>query len=104
MRRENEGAWGAGGAMKIRFLPLILLCLLLGGCGRAVSEGCLVSAAEGSGEYCAALCPFLPGYAVREAEESLYAEAARGGAVACFDVQAVPAMRRAASMCRRSRP
>lgn len=80
--------------MKKRCLPLILLCLLLGGCGRAVSEGCLVSAAEGSGEYCAALRPFLPGYAVREAEESLYAEAARGGAVACFDVQAVPAMRR----------
>ena len=80
--------------MKKRCLPLILLCLLLGGCGRAASEGRLVSAAEGSGEYCAALRPFLPGYAVREAEDSLYAETARGGAVACFDVQAVPAMRR----------
>ena len=41
--------------MKIRFLPLILLCLLLGGCSRAVAGGHLISAAEGSEEYCTVL-------------------------------------------------
>ena len=80
--------------MKIRFLPLILLCLLLGGCSRAVAGGHLISAAEGSEEYCTVLNTFLPGYIPREPEDALYAEVSRGNAVACFDVQAVPAMRR----------
>lgn len=80
--------------MKIRFLPLILLCLLLGGCSRAVAGGHLISAAEGSGEYCEVLNTLLPGYIPREPEDTLYAEVSRGNAVACFDVQAVPAMRR----------
>lgn len=80
--------------MKIRFLPLILLCLLLGGCSRAVAGGHLISAAEGSKEYCTVLNTFLPGYIPREPEDTLYAEVSRGNAVACFDVQAVPAMRR----------
>lgn len=80
--------------MKIRFLPLILLCLLLGGCSRAVAGGHLISAAEGSEEYCTVLNTFLPGYIPREPEDTLYAEVSRGNAVACFDVQAVPAMRR----------
>ena len=38
--------------------------------------------------------PFLSGYTVQEAEDTLYAEVARGNAVACFDVQAIPAMDR----------
>ena len=80
--------------MKIRFLPLILLCLLLGGCSRAVAGEHLISAAEGSKEYCTVLNTFLPGYIPREPEDTLYAEVSRGNAVACFDVQAVPAMRR----------
>ena len=60
--------------MKIRFLPLILLCLLLGGCSRAVAGGHLISAAEGSEEYCTVLNTFLPGYIPREPEDTLYAD------------------------------
>ena len=80
--------------MKRRWSLLILLCLLLTGCSAEASGGQLISAAEGSGAYSEALLPFLPGYALRDGEDTLYAEVSRGNAVACFDVQAVPAMRR----------
>ena len=80
--------------MKIRWLPILLLCLLLTGCSAEASGGQLISAAEGSGAYSEALLPFLPGYALRDGEDTLYAEVSRGNAVACFDVQAIPAMDR----------
>lgn len=80
--------------MKMRWLPILLLCLLLTGCSAEASGGQLISAAEGSGAYSEALLPFLPGYALRDGEDTLYAEVSRGNAVACFDVQAVPAMAR----------
>ena len=82
--------------MKIRCLPLILLCLLLGGCSRAVSGGQFDFRSRGLRRSTAQSCtPFLPGYtAPGSAEDTLYAEVSRGNAVACFDVQAVPAMRR----------
>ena len=78
--------------MKRRWSLLILLCLLLTGCSAEASGGQLISAAEGSGAYSEALLPFLPGYALRDGEDTLYAEVSRGNAVACFDVQAIPAM------------
>lgn len=80
--------------MKRRWSLLILLCLLLTGCSAEASGGQLISAAEGSGAYSEALLPFLPGYALRDGEDTLYAEVSRGNAVACFDVQAIPAMDR----------
>ena len=80
--------------MKRRWSLLLLLCLLLAGCSAEASGGQLISAAEGSGAYSEALLPFLPGYALRDGEDTLYAEVSRGNAVACFDVQAVPAMAR----------
>lgn len=80
--------------MKMRWLLLILLCLLLTGCSAEASGGQLISAAEGSGAYSEALLPFLPGYTLREAEDTLYGELSQGNPVACFDVQAVPAMAR----------
>lgn len=80
--------------MKRRWSLLILLCLLLTGCSAEASGGQLISAAEGSGAYSEALLPFLPGYALRDGEDTLYAEISQGNAVACFDVQAIPAMDR----------
>ena len=80
--------------MKRRWSLLLLLCLLLTGCSAEASGGQLISAAEGSGAYSEALLPFLPGYALRDGEDTLYAEVSRGNAVACFDVQAIPAMDR----------
>ena len=80
--------------MKRRWSLLILLCLLLTGCSVETSEGHLVPVAEGSREYSSALDPFLPGYTLREAEDTLYGELSQGNPVACFDVQAVPAMAR----------
>ena len=80
--------------MKKRWSFLLFLCLLLTGCSAAASGGHLISASEGSGAYSEALLPFLPGYTLQEAEDTLYAEVSRGNAVACFDVQAVPAMAR----------
>lgn len=80
--------------MKMRWLPILLLCLLLTGCSAEASGGQLISAAEGSGAYSEALLPFLPGYALRDGEDTLYAEVSRGNAVACFDVQAIPALER----------
>ena len=43
--------------------------------------------------YSTALAPFLSGYTRQEAEDTLYAQVTQGDAVACFDVQAIPAMR-----------
>lgn len=43
-------------------------------------------------EYGAVILPFLSGYTIQESEDTLYAEVSRGNAVACFDVQAIPAM------------
>lgn len=80
--------------MKGRWLPLLLLCLILAGCGTVDTGGRLISAAEGAGAYSEALLPLLPGYALRDGEDTLYAEVSRGNAVACFDVQAIPAMDR----------
>lgn len=80
--------------MKMRWLPILLLCLLLAGCSAEASGGQLISAAEGSGAYSEALLPFLPGCTLREAEDTLYGELSQGNPVACFDVQAVPAMAR----------
>ena len=80
--------------MKMRWLPILLLCLLLTGCSAEASGGQLISAAEGSGAYSEALLPFLPGYTLREAEDTLYGDLSQGNPVACFDVQAVPAMAR----------
>ena len=71
--------------MKRRWSLLILLCLLLTGCSAEASGGQLISAAEGSGAYSEALLPFLPGYALRDGEDTLYAEVSRGNAVACFE-------------------
>lgn len=80
--------------MKGRWLPLLLLCLILAGCGTVDTGGRLISAAEGAEAYSAALAPFLPGYFLQTAEDTLYAEVSQGNAVACFDVQAIPAMDR----------
>ena len=78
--------------MKIRWLWLLLLCLMLSGCTGAASQGHLIAGAEGSREYSGVLGPFLPDYPLQETEDTLYAQVARGNAVACFDVQALPAM------------
>lgn len=80
--------------MKRRWSLLLLLCLLLTGCSGAASGGQLISAAEGSNAYSEVLLPFLPGYALRNGADTLYAEVSQGNAVACFDVQAIPAMDR----------
>lgn len=80
--------------MKGRWLPLLLLCLILAGCGTVDTGGRLISAAEGAEAYSGALAPFLPGYSLQTAEDTLYAEVSRGSAVACFDVQAIPALER----------
>ena len=80
--------------MRIRWLPVLLLCLLLTGCSAAASGGYLIPEAEGSGAYSEVLLPFLSGYTLQDGADTLYAEVARGNAVACFDVQAIPAMTR----------
>lgn len=80
--------------MKLRWLSLLMLWLMLTGCSTAASGSHLISAAEGSEEYCAVLDSFLSGYTIQAAEDTLYAEVSRGNAVACFDVQAIPAMAR----------
>ena len=80
--------------MKIRWLSLLLLCLVLTGCSGAASGNHLIPAAEGAEEYSAALHPFLSGYPLQEATDTLYTEVSRGNVVACFDVQAIPAMDR----------
>ena len=80
--------------MKGRWLPLLLLCLILAGCGTVDTGGRLIAGAEGAEAYSAALAPFLPGYSLQTAEDTLYAEVSRGSAVACFDVQAIPALER----------
>ena len=80
--------------MKKRWSLLLLLCLLLTGYSAAASEGYLIPAAEGSGAYSEVLLPFLSGYTIQEAEDTLYAEVSQGNTVACFDVQAIPAMTR----------
>ena len=80
--------------MKRLWSILLLLCLLLTGCSAEASGGQLISAAEGSEAYNEVLLPFLSGYALQDGEDTLYAEVSRGNAVACFDVQAIPAMAR----------
>ena len=80
--------------MKGRWLPLLLLCLILAGCGTVDAGDRLISAAEGAEAYSGTLVPFLPGYSLQTAEDTLYAEVSRGSAVACFDVQAIPALER----------
>lgn len=80
--------------MKKRWFVLLLLCLLLSGCSKAAAERHLIPAAEGTDAYCAAAQPFLPAYSLHGAEDTLYREVAKGHAVACFDVQAIPAMER----------
>ena len=80
--------------MRNRWLLFPLLCLLLAGCSASTSGGYLISGAEGSREYCVVLNSFLSGYTFREEEDTLYSEVSRGNAVACFDVQAIPAMKR----------
>ena len=92
-RMEESGE--AGGAMKMRWLPILLLCLLLAGCSVETSEGHLVPVAEGSREYSSALDPFLPGYTLsRGRGHPLRGIVPGQPPVACFDVQAVPAMAR----------
>lgn len=80
--------------MKKRWSLLLLLCLLLTECSAAASGGGLVPAAEGAGTYSEALLPFISGYSLQESKDTLYAEVSRGNAVACFDVQAIPAIER----------
>lgn len=80
--------------MRMRWMALLLLWLVLAGCSKAAAGGHLIPAAEGSEAYCAALQPFLPAYSLHGADDTLYREAALGHAVACFDVQAIPAMER----------
>ena len=80
--------------MRKGWIILLLLCLLLSSCGKAVSQRYLIPVAEGSDAYCAALQPLLPAYSLHGADDTLYREAALGHAVACFDVQAIPAMER----------
>ena len=81
--------------MRIRCLSFFfLLCLLLSGCAAEKTGGHLISAAEGSEEYTETLHTYLPGYEMCEPKDTLYAEAAGGNAVACFDVQAIPAIKR----------
>lgn len=46
--------------MKGRWLPLLLLCLILAGCGTVDTGGRLISAAEGAEAYSAALAPLPP--------------------------------------------
>ena len=82
--------------MKMRWLPILLLCLLLAGCSAETSGGQFGPCGRGlQGIQLSALDPFLPGYTLREAEDTLYGEICpRATPVACFDVQAVPAMAR----------
>lgn len=94
VRRSDERSRRAGGAMRLRWLPGLLLCLLLTGCSGSASGGQLLSGTEGADAYSTALAPFLSGYSLQAAEDTLYAEVTRGNAVACFDVQAIPAMER----------
>ena len=80
--------------MKIRCLSfLLLLCLLLTGCAAETTGGCLIPDAEGSEEYTATLNTYFAGYEIKQPKDSLYAEVANGNAVACFDVQAIPAIK-----------
>lgn len=80
--------------MKTGWSLFLLLCLLLAGCSAAASERHLISAVEGTGTYSTVVDTVLSGYTLQEAEDTLYAEVSRGNAVACFDVQALPAMAR----------
>ena len=95
MRRANERIWGAGGAMKIRSLTFFLTwCFLFTGCASVNTNRYLISDAEGSEDYTKTLQTYLSEYEMRESTDSLYAETASGNAVACLDVQAIPAMER----------
>lgn len=95
MRRANERIWGAGGAMKIRSLTFFLTwCFLFTGCASVNTNRYLISDADGSEDYTKTLQTYLSEYEMRESTDSLYAETASGNAVACLDVQAIPAMER----------
>ena len=78
--------------MKKRCSILLLLCFLLTGCSMAASGGHLISAAEGSEGYSTVLESYLSGYTLQDGADTLYAEVSRGNTVACFDVQAIPAI------------
>lgn len=80
--------------MKNRCLSLFLVgvLLLLMSCSAAAAGDRLIPVSEGSEQYSQVLEAFLPDYSLGKAEDTLYAEMSRGNAVACFDVQAVPAL------------
>ena len=60
--------------MRIRwFALLLLLCLLLTGCAATTSGGRVISEAEHSQAYSAALLPYLPGYEEGQPRDNLYA-------------------------------
>ena len=81
--------------MKIRSLTFFLTwCFLFTGCASVNTNRYLISDAEGSEDYTKTLQTYLSEYEMRESTDSLYAETASGNAVACLDVQAIPAMER----------
>lgn len=81
--------------MRIRLLSFfLLLCLLFTGCTAVSAKRYLIPDVEGSGEYVRTLNTYLSEYTIREPKDTLYAEVAKGNTVACFDVQAIPAINR----------
>lgn len=85
----------AGDTMKYQLLSFYLvISLLLTGCTAAKTDGYLISEVEGSREYNLILNTYLSGYKIGKSKDGLYAELADGNAVVCFDVQAIPAMKR----------
>lgn len=78
--------------MKKLCTVLLLLCLLLTGCQAKMPERYLIIGTEAPTDYDKTVLSFLSNYKAREPEDMIYAELSRGNAVACFDVQALPAM------------
>ena len=68
--------------MKLRWLLILLLCLLVTGCSASTSGSSLISGAEGTGVYSAVLSSFLPDYLLQTQEDTFYAEVSRGNVVA----------------------
>ncbi len=79
--------------MKARIISIVLLLgLLFSGCTISRETRYLIVNVEGLEEYSKTLQDYLAGYEMGITTDTIYAEVAKGNAVACFDVQAIPAI------------
>ena len=79
--------------MKVRVIAIILLLgLLFSGCSISRENRYLITNIEGFEKYNKTLKEYVEGYEMGMATDTIFAEVAKGNAVTCFDVQAIPAI------------